>query len=199
MEAEMPIYDFFKDFAGPLATVVASAAALCVTWRLSSTQSKTAEAQKNIALDNLNFVLFDKRYEIYNATRALIDHVKARDLASSDPEWRALNLKIREGCFFFDEPTQAFLNEVWTVSDRILLTRDQLEQVNRESDEETWQALVAKLSADEARLSEMYGKLLPSFKHAMAFFLLVKERDAVTIPSPPRSRVRPDATATGRR
>jgi hypothetical protein len=139
----MPIYDFFKDFAGPLATVVASAAALCVTWRFSSTQAKNAEVQKNIAFDNLNFLVFDKRYEIYNATRALIDHVKTRDRASLDPEWRALNLKIGEGCFFLDEPTQAFLNEVWTVSDRILLTRDQLEQVNRESEEETWHALRA--------------------------------------------------------
>ncbi len=126
----MPIYDCFKDFAGPLATVFASLAALGVTWKFSSTQAKTAEAQKNINLDNLNFAVFDKRYEIYNATRAVIDHVKTRDRASLDPEWRALNLKIGEGCFFFDEPTQAFLNEVWTVSDRILLRRDQLEQLN---------------------------------------------------------------------
>jgi hypothetical protein len=179
MEAEMPIYDFCKDFAGPIATVLASAAALRVTWRFSSTQAETGEAQKDIALDKLNFDVFDKRYEIYIATRAVIDHVKAKDWASSDPKWRALNLKIGEGCFFFDEPTQAFINDVWAVSDRILLTRDQRELVNPESDEETWLDLGAKLSVDEARLSAMNSELLPTFKWAMALTQLVKERGAM--------------------
>lgn len=171
----MPICDFLKDFAGPIATIVASGAALLVTWRFSSTQAMTAEAQKDIALDKLNFDVFEKRYEIYSAARSLIDRVRKRDQASLHPEEvRGLYLKMEEACFFFDKSMRAYLNEVRTVSDQILLTRDQREDINVESDEAKWLTLGEKLSADEAKLSEMYSRLLPAFERAMALTQLVQ-------------------------
>src|SRR5271169_206893 len=74
---------------------------------------------------------------------------KAQDRARLQPtELRALGLKIGEACFFFDRPTQMFLKEVWTVSDRILFTRDQRELMNAVTDEARWLALGKQLSAD---------------------------------------------------
>jgi hypothetical protein len=173
----MAVYDFLKDFAGPFATVVASGAALVVTWRFSASQAKIAEAQKDIALDKLNFDVFGKRYEIYLATRMLIDRIKKKDHASLHPEEvRGLYLKMAEACFFFDKPMQAYINEVRTTSDRILLTRDQRELVDERLDEATWVTLGKTLSGDEASLSEMYRELLPAFERAMALTQLVKER-----------------------
>lgn len=163
----MSTLDVFKDLAGPLATIIAAVAAVFVTLRLGLIQARIAEAQKNIALDKLKLDVFSKRYEIYTATRAVIEHVKRDDLASSDPKWRTLGQKLGEGCFFFDEPTQVFIREVWTVSDRLLLTRDQRD-ILAESNNDEWLALGAKLNADNVRLSEMYSKLLPTFERTMA-------------------------------
>jgi hypothetical protein len=179
-EAVMPGIDLFKEVIAPISTIILSAAAIAISWFFSSAQARTAKAQIHLALDKLNFDVFGKRYEIYEVTRSLIDRVKAQDRARLHPtELRALGLKLGEACFFFDKSTQMFLKEVWTVSDRILLTRDQRELVNPESDEERWLALGKQLSADNARLSEMYSQLLPVFEQAMALTQLVKERAAM--------------------
>jgi hypothetical protein len=168
----MPDVDLFQEVA-PISTIILSATAIAISWFFSSAQAGTAKAQKDIALDRLNFDVFGKRYEIYEATRSLIDRVKTQDRARlQSNELRALNLKIKEGCFFFDKQTQMFLDEVWTVSDRLLLTVAQREQMNPESDE--WLVLAKKLSDDDARLSEMYSRLLPTFERAMALTQLVK-------------------------
>jgi hypothetical protein len=156
-----------------IAPIVISCAALAISWFFSSTQKRMADAK-------LNFDVFGKRYEIYEATRSLIDRVKKQEHAGSHPtELRALGLKLDEGCFFFDRSTQLFLKEVWTVSDRILLTRDRRKHLNESSDEVQWRALGEELSADEARLSEMYSRLILIFERAMGLTELVKERGSM--------------------
>jgi hypothetical protein len=65
--------DFFKSYAGPMATIVASLAA----GYFARSQAATAAAQKEIAFDKLKHDLFDKRYEIYLAA------VRVADVTSS--------------------------------------------------------------------------------------------------------------------
>jgi hypothetical protein len=151
----------FKDVIAPIATIGLSLTAIAISWFFSREQARMAEAK-------LTFDVFGKRYEIYEATRSLIDRVKKQDHAGLHPtELRTLNLKIGEACFRFGESTQMFLNEVWTVSDRILLTRDRRQLLNESSDEAEWLALGKELSADEAKLAAMYSQLLPTFERAM--------------------------------
>jgi prophage DNA circulation protein len=53
-------YDFFKDFAGPFATVVASIAAVCVTIYFARKQAWLAE-------EKLRYDLFDRRLKVYES------------------------------------------------------------------------------------------------------------------------------------
>ncbi len=75
--------------------IVLSFTAIAISWFFSATQAR-------IANEKLNFDVFGKRYEIYEAARSLIDRVKSQDHAGLHPtELRALHLRMEEGCFFF--------------------------------------------------------------------------------------------------
>ncbi len=62
------MYQVLKDFAAPIATIIAACTAAYFVRR----QAKTAESQAKTALDQLRFNLFQKRYAIYLDVRALI-------------------------------------------------------------------------------------------------------------------------------
>src|SRR5262249_15259978 len=49
----LALYDFFKDFAGPLAIVIAAGVAAWVTFTFSSKQTKIAQTQAEIASERL--------------------------------------------------------------------------------------------------------------------------------------------------
>lgn len=63
------IYSILKDFAGPVATIIASITAAYFVRR----QWLTAQQQADTALDQLRYSLFEKRYAIYVAARDAID------------------------------------------------------------------------------------------------------------------------------
>ena len=52
------LYQLLKDFAGPVATVIAAATAAVFIRR----QAKTADRQARTALDQLRYNLFERRY-----------------------------------------------------------------------------------------------------------------------------------------
>src|SRR5215468_8689136 len=62
------IYSFFKDFAAPIATVIAAITAAYFVWR----PWQTAQNQAATALDQLRYNLFEKRYAIYEDARELL-------------------------------------------------------------------------------------------------------------------------------
>src|ERR1700690_61207 len=88
-------YDFFKDFSGPTATVIAAIVAVRITSRLGKDQLRIAEEQKNIASEQtrladvrLQHDLFEKRIAVFDAVRDLILEVfRASDI--SDVGWNA--------------------------------------------------------------------------------------------------------------
>lgn len=67
----MSAYEFFKDFAGPLATATAALAAAFVTGLFAYRQAKTAELQAEIALDKLKYETFEARHDVLDACRDL--------------------------------------------------------------------------------------------------------------------------------
>jgi hypothetical protein len=110
-------YELAKDFAGPAATVIASATAAVITYRFGSqqtaiarSQAATAEAskdiarsQRDIAYDKLKQDLFENRYEIYSTAIKLVDRILGdkdkRDLSA--PEMLQMLRKLDEARFFF--------------------------------------------------------------------------------------------------
>jgi hypothetical protein len=67
----MEIPEWLKVLAGPAAQIIASIAALSVTWVFSSRQTEIADAQRRIAAAKLDFDLYEKRYAAFEAARKL--------------------------------------------------------------------------------------------------------------------------------
>src|SRR3954467_9278006 len=104
-------YTFLKDFAGPLATLVAASTAAFITFYFNRSQNRIAQSQRDIALDKLKFDLLERRYDIYLAAKALIQHVwEARDKAQWDVKKVGdLEVKLDEGRFYFPDHIQQVL------------------------------------------------------------------------------------------
>jgi hypothetical protein len=119
--------DWFE-FLRTIATFVASGAAVLVTWQLGKTQAQIArtqadtaqaqrqiaESQRDIAFDKLKHDLFDKRYEIYQAAKAIIEAILKDDTAilALDPELKKLRVKLGEARFFFPSDIQALCEDI---------------------------------------------------------------------------------------
>ncbi|MDN3591335.1 hypothetical protein [Methylobacterium adhaesivum] len=63
----MTAYEFFKDFAGPIATVTAAGVAVFVTLKLGRRQAAAAERQSETARNKLMADIFDRRFSAYEA------------------------------------------------------------------------------------------------------------------------------------
>jgi hypothetical protein len=109
---------------GPVATIIASFTAVGVTAyfaskqvRIAASQAATAAAQRqiaksqrDIAYDRLKYDLFEKRYEIYLAAKALIEHVSDLSKSKGRYDQRALELKVKLiEARFFCPPAEAAL------------------------------------------------------------------------------------------
>jgi hypothetical protein len=84
-------YDFFKDFTGPIATLLAAGAAVFVTYRLGKgqlsvarQQAVTAQQQARLADIRLQHDLFDRRFAVYAAARALLIEIIQNANVSND-------------------------------------------------------------------------------------------------------------------
>jgi hypothetical protein len=104
------MYWFFKDFAGPIATIIASGVAGYFVWQ----QWRTAEKQANTAIDQLRYNLFGKRYAIYDDVKQLLRLLLNE---SHKKEFRAFDVVphyvvMDEAMFFFSPETCAWLQSV---------------------------------------------------------------------------------------
>src|SRR3982074_116545 len=108
------MYDFFKDFAGPIATAIAAATAAWITFRFNSRQTRIAESQTEIALDKLKVDVHKERYEIFCAAKSLVETIGAQhDLERINPATiRAFYVKIDEARFFFESDIRKFLDDL---------------------------------------------------------------------------------------
>jgi hypothetical protein len=115
------VYDVVKDFATPVASLVAAAMAAWFAWRLGRGQMRIAEEQAQVAKvqarlaeDRLRFDQFDKRYKIFDAVRQLIQVAlyeafkKEFVLDSVTP----LYLQLHEAPLFFSKETCDFIDSV---------------------------------------------------------------------------------------
>lgn len=66
-DGEHRMYHVLKDFAGPVATIIAATVAVVVTWCLGRGQLRIAGQQAKTALERLQLDLYEKRFNIYVA------------------------------------------------------------------------------------------------------------------------------------
>jgi hypothetical protein len=103
------IYSVLKDFAGPIATIIAASTAAYFVRR----QWQTAQQQANTAKDQLRYSLFEKRYAIYAAaSKAITISFERRDEDQMPAELNALFLHFEEARFFFPDQIHLFLDQL---------------------------------------------------------------------------------------
>jgi hypothetical protein len=74
-----------------------------ITFIISRGQRRIAQSQRDIALDQLKFNLLQRRYEIYQATKELLEYIPfVSDIGKSDStKIRALSVKMDEIALLF--------------------------------------------------------------------------------------------------
>ena len=96
------MHQLFKDFLGPVATILASIVAAGVTIYFARHQKRIAEEQKHIAKRKLRYDLYTRRFEIFNA---IFPFYYAMISWEGTPEQRKAKDKFfwayQESCFLF--------------------------------------------------------------------------------------------------
>ncbi len=185
------MWDFFATFAGPIATVIASAAATTIAWKFGSTQAEiahsqacTAEAQRliargqlEIAYDKLKHDLFQKRYEVYLAAKGVIEAIfNQSPINVADPKLKELRLKLDEARFFFPADTRSLCENI---EKRVYaaMTADHAARGYSEDRVERME-LRDKQSKAEIELANIYPELAQKFERDLGFDQLTKERSS---------------------
>ena len=114
----MDWYLLFKDFAAPIATVIASGAAAFVAYRLGQNQISVARAQADVAERNWKtqnekvvLELLERRLEIYENIRKVIAEVMRSGAATDDTYWRYLNA-IDQAPYLFGPEVETYLEKM---------------------------------------------------------------------------------------
>jgi len=164
------MYQFAKDFASPIVTLIAATIAGIITFTFARVQARIAGSQRDIALDKLKFDLFRNRYEIYEAAKALLEYVPfITDIDKSDAsKIRSLYVKIDEARFYFPSDIRTVLDEI---HDRCELFFTHLAERDTIiiDDREKWSCLAKILSEDQAALRTAYASLPRTFEKTLAF------------------------------
>lgn len=154
-----------KDLAGPVATVVAAAAAAWVAYRLGSSQVTIANLQAGIALrtwrtanEKIVLDLFEKRIAIYEQIREAIGPI-TRSGQTKDEDIYRFGQAIDRVQFFFGPDVTAYLETL-----RISLINHQLactmSAENNAPDRQEW---IKKKSVQFQLIMSFYSEALPIF------------------------------------
>jgi hypothetical protein len=164
------LYAFFKDFAAPIAIMVAAFVAAGLTFFFNRSQTRIAKLQADVALESLNFDLFEKRYALYVCAKQLIEYLAFQhDLEKVDhTKIRAIYVNLDEGRFFLPDSVRKFLDELHQASEEFLTVLGE-RSVLSPDDDAKWRSTAEKAAAAQARLREMYSQLPQRFEDALAF------------------------------
>jgi hypothetical protein len=173
----MTLYEFFKDFASPFATVCAATAAVFVTIHFNRKQMQITETQKNIALDKLKWDSHEERYKIYSEARELISYVSQQhDFEKIDNQKiRDLRVKIDEARFFFSPSIRAFLDEIDQTAENLLSNLGVRWQIQEDDNDNAWVEINEKLGKDSTKLRSLYAEMPKKFEGALALSQLGRE------------------------
>jgi hypothetical protein len=173
-------YQYAKDFAGPMATVIAAVAATGITYLLGRNQTKIASAQKeiaqsqrDIAYDRLKYDLFKERYGIYVAAKHLIEKISGNGfpLGIHDPELRAMRIRLDEARFFFPPRETRLFSHIETLAAEHEGARSVMEKTNNETDRRKAEDMATEKLRELARA---YETLTPDMEPELGFTQLTR-------------------------
>jgi hypothetical protein len=166
--------ELLKDFAGPFATVFAATVAAVITFKFSRAQTKIAQSQRDIALDRLKFDLLQRRYEIYNAAKELLEFVPfVTELRKSDPSRvRSLYMKLEEASFYFPQDVCTAVQQIHDQCESFFNHLGARENINID-DHEKWVQMAEVLAADQKCLRTLFASLPKVFEQSLAFKQLI--------------------------
>ncbi len=175
------MWNFFATFAGPIATIVASFAALFVTWRFGTIQAgvareqakiaqgqmRIADEQKYIARARFKLDFYEKRYSVFEAARSLLiqavqhDHVDAEQVIT-------FRMKTADAVFLFDDDVPTYLAGLLNKTLRFRALKAQEKAADEYNEEEKRQRLVDLGSEQHQLLNDelavITDKFLPYLK-----------------------------------
>jgi hypothetical protein len=150
----MGALELAKTFAGPVATIIAAAAAAGITFAFNSRQLKiakdqaaTADAQRKIAAARLNFDLYAKRYAVFEVARRLLQGVVQQDYIDAK-EVINFNIETADAPFLFEQDIVNYLDVLRNKILRLKTLRTQ-EKAADEADEEEKRQQLVDLAADQ--------------------------------------------------
>jgi hypothetical protein len=118
-------YAFFKDFAGPIATIMAAGAAVFVTWRLGKNQvtvgqqqANTAALQAELADVRLQHDLYDRRYKLYESTKTFVLRV-CRERAVDTESIFTFVRDTGDAVFLLDADMVNYIDEIRVRANRL--------------------------------------------------------------------------------
>jgi len=164
------MYEFAKDFVSPIVTLIAALIAGLITLTFARVQARIATSQRDIALDKLKFDLFRNRYEIYEATKKLLEYMQfIHDIEKSDAsKIRSLYVKMDEARFYFPSDICAVLKEINKRCELFFEHLAERDRINID-DREEWSRLAEILANDQAALRKIYASLPQTFEATLAF------------------------------
>jgi hypothetical protein len=173
-------YEFAKDFAGPIATIIAAVTAAGITYSLGRNQTKIASAQKevaksqrDIAYDRLKYDLFKERYGIYVTAKQLIEKISGNGFPQGirDPDLRAMRIRLDEARFFFPQKETRLFSSIETLAAEHEGARYVMKNTNNETDR-----LKAGETAAEKlmELVRIYETLTPDMEQQLGFTQLTR-------------------------
>jgi hypothetical protein len=156
-------YLVLKDFAGPAAAIIGAIVAGIITFIISRGQRRIAQSQRDIALDQLKFNLLQRRYEIYQATKELLEYIPfVSDIGKSDStKIRALSVKMDESRFYFPPDICNFLHDTRARCEVFLTRLGQRDAINID---EAGSAMADALATDQTALRMIYQSLPESLR-----------------------------------
>ena len=136
-------------------------------------QAETAKVEKDIAYDRLKYDLFEKRYEVYDAAKRLIEAIFAKTpIDVADPKIRELRLKLDEAQFFFPTDTRVFCEYIEQQIYEVLTVSRVLQTVNENHPDR--EKLQEKQATAEIELSKLYEQLPQTFERDLGFAQMMR-------------------------
>jgi hypothetical protein len=172
---------WFADHLGPTATIIASAVAAHVAWRLGQGQQQIASAQKDIleqqrvlAADKFRFDLFEKRFDCFQMVSRLCDiatHLKPLHDQSDneyDKLFADLDKSLQIAGFLFREDIRDPLNGLKLSAVELRLAAQRYDERNRE-DSATADDLLAQFDHAIKRIRGEEERIKRAFEPYLSF------------------------------
>ena len=148
--------------------------------QIARAQAQTAEAQRNIAqgqldiaYDKLKHDLFQKRYEVYQAAKGVIECIfNNSPINVGDPKLKELRLKLDEARFFFPPDTRALCENIEALVYETMVADHAAHGYSQDHPERT--KLRDKQAKSEIELSGIYPELAKKFERDLGFEQLTR-------------------------